>query len=70
VHPETWSYLLDAHGFETVSVREHPAPFEPVPGDDAQAKAINENLARLFSSGAFLLVARASRSGASPPPRD
>jgi len=70
VHPETWSYLLDAHGFETVSVREHPAPFEPVPGDDAQAKAINENLARLFSSGAYLLVARASRSGASPPPRD
>lgn len=65
VHPETWSYLLDAHGFETVTVREHPTPFEPVPGDDAQAKVINENLARLFSSGAYLLVARAASSGAS-----
>jgi hypothetical protein len=64
VHPETWTYLLDAHGFETVSVREHPAPFEPVPGDDAQAKVINQNLARLFSSGAYLLVARAA--GARP----
>ncbi len=66
VHPETWTYLLDAHGFETVSVREHPGAFEPVPGDDAQAKVINENLARLFSSGAYLLVARA----ASARPRD
>jgi SAM-dependent methyltransferase len=59
VHPETWSYLLETKGFETVSVREHPTAFEPVPGDDAQAKVINENLARLFSSGAYLLVARA-----------
>jgi SAM-dependent methyltransferase len=65
VHPETWSYLLDGRGFETVSVREHPAPFEPVPGDDAAAKVINENLARLFASGAYLLVARSPRAGAS-----
>jgi SAM-dependent methyltransferase len=64
VHPETWSYLLDAHGFETVAVREHPTPFERVPGDDAQAKVINENLARLFGSGAYLLVARSTRAPA------
>ena len=62
VHPETWSYLLDAHGFETVSVREHQTPFEPVPGVDAAAKVINENLARLFGSGAYLLVARSTRT--------
>jgi SAM-dependent methyltransferase len=62
VHPETWSYLLDAHGFETVSVREHQTPFEPVPGADAAAKVINENLARLFGSGAYLLVARSTRT--------
>jgi SAM-dependent methyltransferase len=62
VHPETWSYLLDTHGFETLAVREVPAPFEPVPGDDAQAKVINENLARLFGSGAYLLVARRHRT--------
>jgi SAM-dependent methyltransferase len=61
VHPETWSYLLDAHGFETVAVREHPAAFEPVPGEDAQAEVMNENLARLFGSGAYLLVARSIR---------
>jgi SAM-dependent methyltransferase len=67
VHPETWSYLLDAHGFETLAVREHPAPFEPVPGDSAEAKVMNENLARLFGSGAYLLVARSARSGAALP---
>jgi SAM-dependent methyltransferase len=64
VHPETWSYLLDAHGYETVAVREHPTPFEPVPGDDAQAKVMNENLARIFGSGAYLLVARSTRTRA------
>jgi hypothetical protein len=62
VHPETWSYLLDAHGFETVTVREQATPFEPVPGDSAEAKVMNENLARLFGSGAYLLVARATRT--------
>lgn len=62
VHPETWSYLLGAHGFETTSVREHPAPFEPVPGDGAPAKVMNENLARLFGSGNYLLVARSTRT--------
>jgi hypothetical protein len=58
IHPETWTYLLDAHGFETVSVEETPA-FEPVPGDTVQSKVLNENLARLFGSGAYVLVARA-----------
>jgi hypothetical protein len=62
VHPETWSYLLDAHGFETVTVREQAAPFEPVPGDSAEAKVTNENLARLFGSGPYLLVARSTRT--------
>jgi hypothetical protein len=58
VHPETWSYLLEARGFETVSVSESP-PFEPVPGDTVQSKVTNENLARLFGPGAYVLVARA-----------
>jgi hypothetical protein len=62
VHPETWTYLLEARGFETVSVTE-ASPFEPVPGDTVQSKVINENLARLFGSGAYVLVAR------SPSPR-
>jgi SAM-dependent methyltransferase len=62
VHPETWSYLLEAHGFETVAVREHAVPFEPVPGDGVQTKVMNENLARLFGSGAYLLVARSPRT--------
>jgi len=61
VHPETWSYLLDARGFETVEVRERPAAFEPVPGDTAAAKVMNENLGRLFGSGDYLLVARSAR---------
>jgi hypothetical protein len=59
VHPETWTHLLDARGFETVALREVATPFEPVPGDTVQSKVINENLARLFGSGAYLLVARA-----------
>ena len=62
MHPETWSYLLEAHGFETSSVRERPAPFEPVPGDGVAAKVTNENLARLFGSGTYLLVARSTRA--------
>jgi hypothetical protein len=45
-----------------VTLREQPTAFEPVPGEDAQAKAINENLARLFGSGAYLLVARSKRA--------
>ncbi|MDQ1532756.1 MAG: hypothetical protein QOF28_517 [Actinomycetota bacterium] len=67
VHPETWSYLLDSHGFETLAVRERPAPFEPVPGDGAAAKVMNENLARLFGSGTYLLVARSTRLPGSVP---
>jgi len=67
VHPETWSYLLDSHGFETLAVRERPAPFEPVPGDGAPAKVMNENLARLFGSGTYLLVARSTRAPGSVP---
>jgi len=59
VHPETWTYLLDARGFETVALTEVPTPFDPVPGDTVQSKVMNENLARLFGSGAYLLVARA-----------
>jgi SAM-dependent methyltransferase len=61
VHPETWSYLLDAVGFETVEVRERAADFEPVPGDDAQTRIMNENLARLFGSGDYFLLARSVR---------
>jgi len=57
VHPETWTYLLEARGFETVSVTESPT-FEPVPGDTVQSKVLNENLARLFGPGAYVLVAR------------
>ena len=60
VHPETWSYLLDAHGFETIAVRERAAAFEPVPGDGASVKVMNENLARLFGAGTYLLVARST----------
>jgi hypothetical protein len=57
VHPETWTYLFEARGFETVAVAESPA-FEPVPGDTVQSKVLNENLARLFGPGAYVLVAR------------
>jgi SAM-dependent methyltransferase len=67
VHPETWSYLLDSHGFETIAVRERTAPFEPVPGDGAAAKVMNENFARLFGSGTYLLVARSTRTAGSVP---
>jgi SAM-dependent methyltransferase len=62
VHPETWTYLLDAAGFETRSVREQATAFEPVPGDTAEAKVMNENFARLFGPGAYLLVARSTRT--------
>ena len=61
VHPETWSYLLDVHGFATVAVHERPAAFEPVPGDGAPTRVMNENLARLFGAGTYLLVARSTR---------
>ncbi len=67
VHPETWSYLLGERGFETLSVREQPTAFVPVPGDSAEVKVMNDNLARLFGAGAYLLVARSARRNASAP---
>ena len=61
VHPETWTYLLDDHGFETVAVHEQPPAFDAVPGDGVAVKTMNDNLARLYGPGAYVLVARSAR---------
>ena len=49
LHPETWAHLLETSGFEGVQVIAGGTTrvFEPVPGDDEVAAAINRNFERL-----------------------
>jgi len=49
LHPETWAHLLGTSGFEGVQVIAGGTTrvFEPVPGDDEVAAAINRNFERL-----------------------
>jgi len=49
LHPETWAHLLGTNGFEGVKVLPGRATrmFEPVPGNDDTAAAINRNFERL-----------------------
>jgi SAM-dependent methyltransferase len=67
VHPLFFMFLFDRAGFEKVELEWRSPPpdaasLEPVPGDDALARAVNENIARLnavlYGPQDFAIIAR------------
>ena len=67
VHPLFFMFLFDRAGFEKVELEWRSPPpdaafLEPVPGDDALARAVNENIGRLnavlYGPQDFAIIAR------------
>jgi hypothetical protein len=67
VHPLFLMFLFDRAGFEKVELEWRSPPpeaafLEPVPGDDATARAVNDNVARLnavlYGPQDFAIIAR------------
>lgn len=63
LHPDTWSHLLDHHGFGSVKVSwgQAGSGLDPVPGSGPATEAINANLERLndtlFGPAGYAMVA-------------